>query len=76
MDRGAWQATVHRVSRVRQDLATKQPPGASQVALVVMNPSDNAGDTRDVSLILKQLSRIYIRSCLYRINLYNYYIII
>ena len=24
MDRGAWRATVHRVSRVRQDLGTKQ----------------------------------------------------
>ena len=24
MDRGAWQATVHGVARVRQDLATKQ----------------------------------------------------
>ena len=26
MVRGAWQATVHGVSRVRQDLATKPPP--------------------------------------------------
>ena len=25
-ERGAWQATVHGVSRVRQDLATKPPP--------------------------------------------------
>ena len=25
MDRGAWQATVHGVSRVRHDLATKPP---------------------------------------------------
>ena len=25
MDRGAWQATVHRVTRVRHDLATKPP---------------------------------------------------
>ena len=24
MDRGAWQATVHGVARVRQDLATKE----------------------------------------------------
>ena len=28
MDRGAWQATVHGVTRVRHDLATKIPPGA------------------------------------------------
>ena len=26
MDRGAWQATVHGVTRVRHDLATKSPP--------------------------------------------------
>ena len=25
MDRGAWQATVHGVTRVRHDLATKSP---------------------------------------------------
>ena len=25
-DRGAWQATVHGVTRVRHDLATKPPP--------------------------------------------------
>ena len=26
MNRGAWQATVHGVARVRYDLATKPPP--------------------------------------------------
>ena len=26
MDRGAWQATVHEVARVRHNLATKSPP--------------------------------------------------
>ena len=26
MDRGAWQGTVHRVVRLRHDLATKPPP--------------------------------------------------
>ena len=26
MDRGAWQATVHGVARVRHDLGTKSPP--------------------------------------------------
>ena len=25
-DRGAWQATVHAVARVRRDLVTKPPP--------------------------------------------------
>ena len=29
MDRGAWQATVHRVTRVRPDLETKAPPTRS-----------------------------------------------
>ena len=26
MDRGAWQATVHGITRVRHDLVTKSPP--------------------------------------------------
>ena len=26
MDRGAWQATVHGLARVRHDLMTKPPP--------------------------------------------------
>ena len=26
MDRGAWQATVHGITRVRHDLVTKPPP--------------------------------------------------
>ena len=26
MDRGAWQATVHRLARVRHNLVTKPPP--------------------------------------------------
>ena len=26
MDRGAWRTTVHGVTRVRHDLATKPPP--------------------------------------------------
>ena len=29
MDRGAWQATVHGITRVRRDLATKPPPPTS-----------------------------------------------
>ena len=33
MDRGAGQATVHRVARVRHDLATKPPPEDVQVSL-------------------------------------------
>ena len=32
-DRGAWQATVHGVARVRHDLATKPPPPAKLITL-------------------------------------------
>ena len=28
MDRGAWQATIHRVARVGHDLVNKPPPAA------------------------------------------------
>ena len=31
MDRGAWQAAVNRVARVRHDLATKIPPTAQNM---------------------------------------------
>ena len=31
MDKGAWQAKVHGVTRVRHDLATKQPPQALKI---------------------------------------------
>ena len=41
MDRGAWWATVHAVSR----------RGASEVALAVKNLPANAGDIRDTGLI-------------------------
>ena len=46
MDRGAWQATVHRIVRVRHDLATKPPlPGAKNLRLfslnILLSPSRN-----------------------------------
>ena len=31
MDRGAWQATVHGVTKVGHNLATKQPPQFSSL---------------------------------------------
>ena len=34
MDRGAWQATVHGVLRVRHDLASKPPPTYTYVTLL------------------------------------------
>ena len=38
MDRGAWQAIVHGVTRVRHDLATKPPPPPhlAQICRIVM----------------------------------------
>ena len=33
MDRGAWQATVHGVTRIRHDLTTKPPPPLTAVCL-------------------------------------------
>ena len=46
MDRGAWQATVHRIVRVTHDLATKPPPqGAKYLQLfslsILLSPSRN-----------------------------------
>ena len=40
MDRGAWWATVHGVTRVGHDLATKPPPGDSvgQGSLACFSP--------------------------------------
>ena len=38
MDRGAWQAAVHGITRVRHDLATK-PPITSNVDLLFICPS-------------------------------------
>ena len=61
MDRGAWRATVHGVTRVGHDLATKEREialvstelvnGVFQRAPVVKNPPTNAGDARDVGSI-------------------------
>ena len=36
MDRGAWQATVHGVARVRHDLAIKPPPPPRSELYVLM----------------------------------------
>ena len=34
MDRGAWWATVHGVTRVRQELVTKPPPQKIKFCLI------------------------------------------
>ena len=41
MDRGAWQATVHGVSRVRHDLATKPPLPRFVIAILPRSKSFN-----------------------------------
>ena len=60
MDRGAWWATIHGVTRVGHDLATKEREialvstellnGVSQIAPVVKNPPANAGDTSSIPM--------------------------
>ena len=37
MDRGAWQATFHGVTRVRHDLVTKPPPPKSRRRMLWVN---------------------------------------
>ena len=55
MDREVWWATVHGVAKSQTRLNDFTHyylfPGASQVALIVKNPSTNAGDLREASLI-------------------------
>ena len=58
LDRGAWQARVHVVTRLGHDLATRPPPPmktirlwASHVVLMVKNLSASLEDIRDVNLI-------------------------
>ena len=41
MDRGAWQATVHGVARVRHNLATKPPPYIYTHGYIYMKTQDN-----------------------------------
>ena len=40
-DRGAWQAIVHRVSRVRHDLVTKPPPVHCQTSCYIFLRTNN-----------------------------------
>ena len=54
MDRGAWQATVHGVARVRYDLATKPPPQKSSKANTI-NPPQQEGNLRFGKAIFSQI---------------------
>ena len=54
MDRGPWQATVHRVTKSQTQLKQLSTPkwnGASQVALMVKNPPASAAEIKDMGLI-------------------------
>ena len=54
MDRGAWRATVHGVAKSRTrltDFTSLNPILASQVVLVVKNPTVKAEDIRDMGSI-------------------------
>ena len=55
MERGAWWAAVYGVAQRRTRLkrlsSSRLEGGASQVVLVVKNPSANAGDIRDTGSI-------------------------
>ena len=46
MDRGAWQATVLGVARVRHNLATKPPPSPPAVPLLDIYPKDLKAETQ------------------------------
>ena len=63
MDRGAWLATVHGVTRSQRRLSDFTftfiaPRWASQVVLVVKNLPVNAGDVRDTGSIMAVHSSI------------------
>ena len=54
IDRGAWQATAHRVTKSRTQLSNQHftlPFRSFQVVLVVKNPPASAGNVRDVGSI-------------------------
>ena len=49
MDRGAWQATVHGVKRVRHDLATKPPYAIKIFVLILFICEINCNSFCDIS---------------------------
>ena len=53
MDRGPWQATVHRVARVRHDLVTKPPPLPLQVEVETHPPCTQARAHTHTHIVIK-----------------------
>ena len=56
MDRGAWQATVHGITRVRHDIATKPPPSPPK-QLDKEQPKPKASRTKEFIKIRAELNR-------------------
>ena len=48
MDRGAWQATIHEVARVRYDLATKEKETELLLGLLFVKPCLDAAKAAKV----------------------------
>ena len=53
MDRGPWQATVHRVARVRHDLVTKPPPLPLHVEFETHPPCTQARAHTHTHIVIK-----------------------
>ena len=64
LDRGAWWATVHGVTRFRQDLATKPPPYLQMVAYSFSKTlaSDVVGSSGNGIIFLSQYCFFRLRS--------------
>ena len=60
MDRGAWWATVHRITRVRHDLATKPPPPPPHNYQVVGEGGAGSGLFPTVQQMLQVMEKSYI----------------
>ena len=58
MDRGAWRATVHGVTRVRHDLATEPPPPPLDCLTDAPSVSGKPNSVYS-SLLLRQVLSLY-----------------
>ena len=59
MDRGAQQATIHEVTRVRHDLATKPPTPVSIAALFTIAKTWNQSEKLSTGEWIKKMQYIY-----------------
>ena len=57
MGRGAWRATVHRVTRVRHNLATKPPPSLKKKeGQILLNWKFRWGRKSDLLKVMELIS--------------------